>query len=184
MVELKKKVTLKTKTGSTSSLQNDRNIQSGGESHKSGAGKWIVIIVIILVVVGLVYYFTQRDGCDSTHDIQNSALVADSAKSEKIDSTTATSDDNTSSEVGTSADGADTYVDSNETKVVHTAGEKSERNADMLHVSTVAGGVDELACEVIRGNYGNGMVRKQKLGDRYAEVQARVNEIYHKGLVN
>lgn len=37
--------------------------------------------------------------------------------------------------------------------------------------------IDTLAHEVIEGKYGNGEERKQALGDRYAEVQARVNEI-------
>lgn len=36
---------------------------------------------------------------------------------------------------------------------------------------------EELAREVIEGKYGNGEDRKSVLGDRYAEVQARVNEI-------
>lgn len=36
---------------------------------------------------------------------------------------------------------------------------------------------EELAQEVIAGKYGNGEDRKSALGDRYAEVQARVNEI-------
>ena len=36
---------------------------------------------------------------------------------------------------------------------------------------------DELAREVIAGKYGNGDARKQALGSRYDEVQARVNEI-------
>lgn len=37
--------------------------------------------------------------------------------------------------------------------------------------------VDELAKEVIAGKYGNGDARKNALGSRYAEVQAKVNEI-------
>lgn len=37
--------------------------------------------------------------------------------------------------------------------------------------------IDELAQEVIAGKYGNGDARKQALGSRYDEVQARVNEI-------
>lgn len=36
---------------------------------------------------------------------------------------------------------------------------------------------DELAKEVIAGKYGNGDARRQALGSRYDEVQARVNEI-------
>lgn len=37
--------------------------------------------------------------------------------------------------------------------------------------------VDELAQEVIAGKYGNGDARKQALGNKYNEVQAKVNEI-------
>lgn len=37
--------------------------------------------------------------------------------------------------------------------------------------------VEELARAVIRGEYGNGDERKNRLGSRYNEVQARVNEI-------
>lgn len=37
--------------------------------------------------------------------------------------------------------------------------------------------IDELAKAVIRGEYGNGNERKQKLGSLYNQVQARVNEM-------
>lgn len=37
--------------------------------------------------------------------------------------------------------------------------------------------VENLAKEVIRGNFGNGQQRKDLLGENYAEVQKRVNEL-------
>ena len=37
--------------------------------------------------------------------------------------------------------------------------------------------VENLAKEVIRGNFGNGQTRKDLLGENYAEVQKRVNEL-------
>lgn len=46
-----------------------------------------------------------------------------------------------------------------------------------LFTKQVNKSVEELAKEVIAGKYGNGEARKKTLGDRYAEVQARVNEI-------
>ena len=49
--------------------------------------------------------------------------------------------------------------------------------------ATLSGTLEEKAKEVIRGNYGNGEVRKQKLGDQYAEIQSKVNEMYRNGLV-
>jgi cpl-7 lysozyme domain protein len=37
--------------------------------------------------------------------------------------------------------------------------------------------VEQTAREVMRGVYGNGQVRKDQLGSRYAKVQRRVNQI-------
>lgn len=37
--------------------------------------------------------------------------------------------------------------------------------------------IEKLAKEVIRGNFGNGQVRKDLLGENYSEIQKRVNEI-------
>lgn len=37
--------------------------------------------------------------------------------------------------------------------------------------------IENLAREVIRGNFGNGQVRKDLLGENYQEIQNRVNEI-------
>ena len=44
-----------------------------------------------------------------------------------------------------------------------------------------SGTVEELARRVIAGEFGNGAARKAALGDRYAEVQARVNEMLGAG---
>lgn len=49
--------------------------------------------------------------------------------------------------------------------------------------SSATGTVEEEAIEVIRGKYGNGAVRKRNLGDRYAEIQSKVNEMYRNGQV-
>lgn len=43
--------------------------------------------------------------------------------------------------------------------------------------------VEENARRVIRGDFGNGQTRKDKLGSSYSEIQGRVNEMYRQGLV-
>ena len=40
--------------------------------------------------------------------------------------------------------------------------------------------IEQLARDVIAGKFGNGDIRKKKLGTLYDEVQAKVNQIYHK----
>lgn len=46
---------------------------------------------------------------------------------------------------------------------------------------TLSGSIDELAKRVIAGEFGSGDARKTALGDKYAAVQARVNEILSGG---
>lgn len=52
--------------------------------------------------------------------------------------------------------------------------EKSEGNDDAELSSE---DVENLALEVIRGNFGNGQVRKDLLGGNYQKIQDRVNEL-------
>lgn len=48
----------------------------------------------------------------------------------------------------------------------------------------VSGDVEENARRVIRGDFGNGQERKDKLGSSYSEIQGKVNEMYRQGLVH
>lgn len=47
----------------------------------------------------------------------------------------------------------------------------------------IGGDVIENAKRVIRGDFGNGQERKDKLGSAYSEIQSKVNEMYRQGLV-
>lgn len=58
------------------------------------------------------------------------------------------------------------------------------QSKEAIGASSAIGAVEEEAKEVIRGKYGNGAVRKRNLGDRYAEIQNKVNEMYRNGLVH
>lgn len=48
----------------------------------------------------------------------------------------------------------------------------------------VSGDVEEDARRVIRGDFGNGLERRDKLGTSYSEIQGKVNEMYRQGLVH
>lgn len=48
----------------------------------------------------------------------------------------------------------------------------------------VSGDVEENARRVIRGDFGNGQERRDKLGSSYYEIQGKVNEMYRQGLVH
>lgn len=48
----------------------------------------------------------------------------------------------------------------------------------------VSGDVETNARRVIRGDFGNGQERKDKLGSSYSEIQGKVNEMFRQGIVN
>lgn len=47
----------------------------------------------------------------------------------------------------------------------------------------VSGDIEENVRRVIRGDFGNGQERRDKLGSSYSEIQGKVNEMYRQGLV-
>lgn len=60
--------------------------------------------------------------------------------------------------------------------------EQAKKMTDLLKqegtgTSLSSNDIENLAAEVIRGNFGNGQERKVLLGENYAEIQKRVNEL-------
>lgn len=74
-------------------------------------------------------------------------------------------------------------VDQIRPHITSTESIKSKQNKVMIaNTKSAPLGEDvvENAHRVIRGDFGNGQVRKDALGDKYQEIQNKVNEIYRK----
>ena len=230
MVELKKKVTLRTKATETSeevqkpqvALKKKQPVSetvpptpptTGGEEEtKGGKGKWYAAALAGLLVLGGGGYYWSQQGDEGDAPV---AEVVEPAKSADVaggETTEANQDeqspadandevaDNTPNEVaeggapaqpGQSQDDATPAKDNATTAPASdvpvrnnpsTGGTVSHTNTSPTDSAT--GAVEEEAREVIRGKYGNGAVRKRNLGDRYAEIQSKVNEIYRNGQVH
>ena len=54
-------------------------------------------------------------------------------------------------------------------------------NSEKRSNESISGTLEEKAKRVIRGDFGNGQVRKERLGDTYEEIQEKVNEMYRNG---
>ena len=72
---------------------------------------------------------------------------------------------------------------------VSTQSQVTQQKQDVTSIASVAtipmsDNVEENARRVIRGDFGNGQERKDKLGSAYAEIQSKVNEMYRQGLVD
>ena len=65
----------------------------------------------------------------------------------------------------------------------HTPDETKKTSSTPQVDNMSLGDTEEMAKLVIRGQYGVGSERKQKLGSKYDVIQSRVNEMYKQGLV-
>ena len=176
MVELKRKVTLKRKVASTDEVE----VTSSSGTSKNNRRKWIAGIVALLLVCGAIYYFNQSGSTDNK-DI--AIAVSDTVSNQKagtdsiIESTEKVPSDKASE------DNAETKEAKSD---VSTQNQPTEVRQDEVNENTLGKqvvDVEEKARKVIRGDYGNGNIRKQKLGEDYSEIQSAVNEMYRKGLV-
>ncbi|MBR3977748.1 MAG: hypothetical protein IKJ95_07990 [Bacteroidaceae bacterium] len=68
--------------------------------------------------------------------------------------------------------------------VVKPEKESVKKTEEQVKMNTLAPEtVEKKALEVIRGNYGNNPVRRERLGSNYKVIQSRVNEMYREGQV-
>lgn len=232
MVQLKKKVTIKTKTAQEETpvaapkpevkikkkapVTEEPKVTS--EEHKApmppptpptppeengGSKSWMWIVALIVVAVIAFFGYKGCSGLEteaSGSDKDTTSLVSDSTQTEKSDSTEAekpeTTDEGAAMESQDNGNETDAPAIDNGTPKANNGGTdaaKSEqkpaetakpvstsKNVDKPVVPTapISGSVEENARRVIRGDFGNGEVRKQDLGDQYLEIQSKVNEMY------
>ena len=212
MVQLKRKVTLRTKENSEVSAPKTEGkvTQASGAAPQpsSGGGKWWVAAVVVALLAAGGVYFVRQCGTDRTPSVatagQNDSVVVDSAPAAASPSggEAAASEGAGKAAPAASGNAKTTAAPTGETSSAKAGGEAnsaasapakaastSSAPASASSTSTSApttaaapaqaptGSVEQTAREVMRGVYGNGRVRKDRLAGRYAEVQRRVNQI-------
>lgn len=213
MVQLKRKVTLRTKENSEVSAPKTEGkvTQAPGVAPQpsSGGGKWWVAAVVVALLAAGGVYFVRQCGDDRTPSVatagQNDSVVVDSAPAAASPSGVEAAASEGAGKAAPAANGnaETTAAPAGETSSAKAGGEThsaasapttaastSSVPASASSTSTSApttaatpaqaptSSVEQTAREVMRGVYGNGQVRKDRLAGRYAEVQRRVNQIY------
>lgn len=199
MVQLKKKVTLKTKIADSDVKQDlqPKNTAPQEPINNTGGGNkrnlWIFLGIVVLAAILLFVFVGKGKGSSvQTNVAQNHVTAkADSIQAakteeaaEKVDSTNVEKTDNTLKEEPAKAT---TEMPSSETNSKQGSKPdvvKEEKKTQTSSVQSINGSLEQKAIAVIRGTYGNGLERKQKLGDEYTVIQNKVNEMYRDGLVD
>jgi hypothetical protein len=195
-VNLKRKVTLKRK-GDTPG--------QAPEGKKPNKLIWIAVLGLVLIggIFGLKQLNQSNDTTDGveevvvSEDVNGTPVTPKNEVVSKGEVENITSTDNSSSEQSDvsneneSVTNATNSVGKNVTSKTKSkedpnvtkeaaSNDNSKSNGNPIKSGTVAvqGSVEEKVKQVIRGDFGNGLERKQALGEDYAEIQAKVNEIY------
>ena len=172
-------------------VEHPQNGNNGATGISEGSGKsnsknWIWIILFILIVCTLGYFIFSKDG--------DSAVKESEQDTELVEETILPTDS-----VGNQEESTEEVLPTHENEVSNNADDQNakvneapattDNNSNIATATTsvasnanVSNDVEAEAMKVIRGDYGVGQERKDKLGSKYKPIQSRVNELKRKGI--
>ena len=145
---------------------------------------WVILGIIAICVICYFIFFKSEDTSKS-EPVQKTEIVE-----ETIVSTSPVSDKEKTTEenLSTPDNEVSDNTESNEAGV-NDAPVATDNNPNVAmpatnaaSLSNVSSDVDAEAMKVIRGDYGVGLERKNKLGTKYQTIQSRVNELKREGV--
>lgn len=141
-----------------------------GKSNKKWL--WIIAIIIIAILAWLLWP-------SSTVHVVVEEETVEEATSSTDKTTDEATDEKTTSDVQNEADAQDEDVNAD----VETAPATTPTSpmTTPMAITSVSNDIEAEALKVIRGDYGVGQERKDKLGARYQSIQKRVNELKSEG---
>lgn len=147
------------------------------KSSKSWIWWIIAILAVICVIVGV--FVSKSDKSEPSPEVEEVvteevvAVPEDSIADEDVSANEAASADETPAGPASEEPGPVTPAESQPTA------KESTPSATSVNVSN---DVEAEAMKVIRGDYGIGQERKDKLGNQYQTIQNRVNELKREGI--
>lgn len=181
-VQLRKKVEEPEVSGNNGSIEPDLTPTPTPNKPKSKNWLWILLGVIVLGVIGYIFFSKSGDNAAETSDQKAEVVVA---PSEPTDTTIvegteceeiAPENDN---EVANNPETQSSDAVETPATVDNTSNGSPSTS---VNVPNVSNDVEAEALKVIRGDYGIGQERKDKLGSKYQTIQSRVNELKREGI--
>lgn len=153
--------------------------------EKSNSKTWIRlkygIVVVVVCIIGYVIF--SKFGCTTvaepeqeTETVEEPIVPADlvSDQEQVSDEALPNNEENVSNEAASQ----DATVSNEPDTPVNSSNNATAKSANNTIVSS---DVEAEAMKVIRGDYGIGQERKDKLGSKYQAIQSRVNELKREG---
>lgn len=176
-------------------LPTDRSQSSNPKQRESKRIPSLTIIFAVFIIgLGVFWYMNNNEITNvAQSDLENSSAVV----SEDAVTPTSLSEDQQALEpvkaIDNSSDETNEQLSKSNDNNVQEATSENAYNSNTSQASRIAstssssqlqGTIEEKARQVISGAFGNGADRKKSLGDEYAAIQAKVNELYNVRLNN
>lgn len=142
----------------------------------------LIVVVAVAVVIGVFIFATKGNKDNNAVKPSTETVAKDVDKQETNNDTTVAEPQNKDSHIGGVSDNKSTDTGNGSEGIAEESSNSVVEQPSVSNVS-VSGDVESNARRVIRGDFGNGQVRKDKLGASYSEIQSKVNEMYRNGLV-
>ena len=184
-VKLKHKVQLRKKVEEPAvAVETEHGNTPTPYKSSSKTWMWILLGVIALCVIGYFIFTKSRDTAvteseQDTELVEETILPTDSVgnqeeSTEEVLPTHENEVSNNADDQNAKVNEAQATTDNNSNIVTTTTSAASNAN--------VSNDVEAEAMKVIRGDYGVGQERKDKLGTKYETIQSRVNELKREGI--
>ena len=175
-------------TSNPSPVTSDSTTTDNGTASTGNGKRTLGIIVGVIVVAGLIAFGAIR-GCGgssvtapTTDSTVSNTTYEPTDTTHCADSTQQTNSmPDASSQEGTPSTNAPSAPQQSAQSSAENA--TSESTQPTTAAANPTDNVDLEVQKVLKGVYGNGQERKDKLGASYAKIQRKVNELYRKGLV-
>lgn len=158
------------------------------EPKEKNNNKWLWIILAIIVIILLIWWLLPGKSTESEPVVEEETIEEVTALAEN------TEDVSDEAEISAGEDAAEgnannaessnpsePVANTPETTPAPTAPQSTDNVAKNIAPSVVSNDIDAEAIKVIRGEYGIGQERKNKLGNQYETIQHRVNELKREG---
>ena len=156
------------------------------EPEEKKNGKWFWVILAIIVIIFLVWWLLPGKSTDSEPIVEEGTIEEVTTPAEN------TEEVSNESEIPAVGDAVEKNANNDESSnpsesIVNTpeitpvATQTTNNVVTNNAPSVVSNDVEVEALKVIRGEYGIGQERKNRLGNKYDAIQQRVNELKRKG---
>ena len=175
-------------TSNPSPVTSDSTTTDNGTASTGNGKRTLGIIVGVIVVAGLIAFGAIR-GCGGSSVTAPTADSTVSNTTYEPTDTTHCADSTQQTNSMPDASSQEGTPSTNAPSAPQQSAQFSAENATSESpqpTTAAANPTDNVALEVqkvLKGVYGNGQERKDKLGASYAKIQRKVNELYRKGLV-